>query len=99
MIRHLVLWRLTTEDPAEKALIVAELDARFSALVPLIEGTERLDIRADVGETDGNWDVVLDADYLDAAALEFYQVHPAHVAVAGYVKSVVSGRVCIDFEV
>jgi len=99
MIRHLVLWTLSTDDPAEKARIVAELEAKFTALVPLIDGTERLDIRADVGDTEGNWDVVLDADHRDAEALEYYQVHPAHLDVVDYVKSVVNGRVCIDFEV
>jgi hypothetical protein len=98
MIRHLVLWKLTTHDAEEKAQIVAELARRFSALLPIIDGTQRLDIRADVGDTDGNWDVVLDADYLDAAALEHYQVHPAHLDVAQYVRSVVSDRVCVDFE-
>ena len=73
MIRHLVMWKLTADDPSEKAQIVAELDRRFSALLPIIDGTQRLDIRADLGTTDGNWDVVLDSDFLDATALDFYQ--------------------------
>jgi len=97
MIRHLVLWKLATEDPDEKARVIAEMAQRFGALLPLIDGTERLDIRADLGETDGNWDVVLDSDYRDAAALDAYQVHPAHLEVAAYVKSVVTARVCVDF--
>jgi len=79
--------------------VVAEMAERFGALLPIIDGTERLDIRADLGDTDGNWDVVLDSDYRDAAALAAYQVHPAHVEVAGFVKSVVTARVCVDFEV
>ena len=79
--------------------MVAEMAERFGALLPIIDGTERLDIRADLGDTDGNWDVVLDSDYRDAAALAAYQVHPAHVEVAGFVKSVVTARVCVDFEV
>ena len=99
MIRHLVMWKLTTDDPAEKAQIVAELRRRFTALLPLIDGTQRLDIRADLGDTEGNWDVVLDSEYVDAAALDFYQSHPEHLVVVGYVRSVVSSRVCIDFEV
>jgi hypothetical protein len=99
VIRHLVLWQLAAETPDEKAAVVAELARRFGALVPLIDGTERLDIRADVGTTDGNWDVVLDADYRDAAALDSYQVHPAHQEVVAFVRSVVTARVCIDFEV
>jgi len=99
VIRHLVLWKLAAQDPEEKARVVAEMAERFGALLPIIDGTERLDIRADLGDTDGNWDVVLDSDYRDAAALAAYQVHPAHVEVAGFVKSVVTARVCVDFEV
>lgn len=99
MIRHLVLWKLVAEDPGEKAQIIAELSRRFSALLPIIDGTQRIDIRADLGATAGNWDVVLDADYVDAAALDFYQTHPQHLEVAGYVRSVIRERACIDFEV
>lgn len=99
MIRHLVLWKLADDALADKELIVAEFEQRFGALVPVIDGLERLDIRADLGETDDNWDVVLDGDYRDTAALDAYQVHPAHVEVAAYVRSVVTARACIDYEV
>ena len=99
MIRHLVLWRLAAETPEEKAAVAAELAERFAALVPVIDGTERLDLRADLGHTDGNWDVVLDADYRDEEALEAYQVHPAHQAIVAYVRSVTTARACVDFVV
>jgi quinol monooxygenase YgiN len=99
MIRHLVLWTLAAETPEEKAAVVAEMKSRFDALLPQVDGTERLDIRADLGTTAGNWDVVLDSDYRDAAALDAYQVHPAHLELVAYVKSVTTGRVCVDFEV
>jgi hypothetical protein len=99
MIRHLVFWKFATDDPAEKAAHVADLAARFGALVPVIDGTERIEIRGDLGETEGNWDVVLDSDYRDRAALAAYQVHPAHVEVATHVRSLVVARSCVDFEV
>lgn len=98
MIRHLVLWKLEASTPEEKEIVVEELRARFAALVPQIDGTERLDIRADLGSTEGNWDVVLDSDYRDEEALEYYQAHPAHLEVVQYVKSVVTARACIDFS-
>jgi quinol monooxygenase YgiN len=98
MIRHLVLWKLAAESREEKDIVIDELQARFAALVPQIEGTERLDIRADLGSTEGNWDVVLDSDYRDEAALDFYQAHPAHQEVVQYVKSVTTARACIDFS-
>jgi len=99
MIRHLVLWKLAADADEDRQSIVAELAERFEALVPVIDGLERLEIRADLGETEGNWDVLLEADYRDPAALEFYQSHPAHVDVVGFVRSVTTARACIDFEV
>ena len=47
----------------------------------------------------GNWDVALVADFADRAGLDAYQTHPDHQAVAGYIRSVVSDRVAVDFEV
>ena len=98
MIRHLVLWKLAAESADEKAAVVAELQERFAPLVSLIDGTERLDIRADLDATDGNWDVVLDSDYRDADALDAYQVHPSHQAVVPQIKALVSQRAAVDFE-
>lgn len=99
MIRHLVLWKLADDAVDDKEVILAELERRFGALVPVIDGVERLEIRADIGETDGNWDVLLDGDYRDTAALDAYQAHPAHLEVAAYVRSVVTARACVDVEV
>ncbi len=98
MIRHVVMWRLATDDSAQKAAQIDTLRDRFSALVGVIPGTRSLEIVADVDRTDGNWDVALIGDYDDHAALDAYQVHPAHQEVAAYVRSLVTARVCIDFE-
>ena len=98
MIRHLVLWNLAADADDDKQLLVAELEQRFAAL-EVLDGVERLEIRADIGETDGNWDVVLVGDYRDTAALDAYQGHPAHQEVAAYVRSVVTARACIDYEI
>ena len=59
-----------------------------------------LDIRVgpDVGGG-GNWDVALVADFADEDALNAYVRHPDHQAVVAYVRSVVSDRVAVDFEV
>lgn len=98
MIRHIVMWKLATDDPAQKSAQIDTLRDRFAALVGVIEGTRSLDIVADVDRTDGNWDVALIGDYDDHQALDAYQVHPAHQDVVTYVRSVVSARACIDFE-
>lgn len=99
MIRHLVLWKLSDDATVDRASIAADLAERFGALVPIIDGLERLEIRTDLGEVDGNWDLALDADYRDGAALDAYQAHPEHQTVAAHVRSLVTARACIDFEV
>ena len=99
MIRHIVMWKLQTSDPAEREAQIAEMRARFEALVPIIDGTRSLEVVADVAQTDGNWDVALIGDYDDHAALDAYQVHPAHQEVAAFVRTLVASRVCIDFEI
>ena len=43
---------------------------------------------------------MLDAVFTDAAALQGYAVHPAHVAVAnGKVRPYTAVRTCLDFTV
>ena len=42
--------------------------------------------------------VMLISLFESQAALAAYQVHPAHVKAAGYVKSVMQERICLDFD-
>ncbi|GAB3600068.1 Dabb family protein [Microbacterium tumbae] len=98
-LRHVVTWKLASEDAAERAEQAAEVARRLNALEGVIPGLLAISAGANDLYADVNWDVTLVADFADAAALEAYQVHPAHVEAAGYIKSVVAGRVAVDFEV
>lgn len=98
MIRHVVAWQLATDDAAEKreqGARVAELLLGLDGVVPQIRaisaGPEAL-------YPDANFDVALVADFDSREDLEAYQTHPAHLEVGAYVRSVVSGRVAVDFE-
>ncbi|GAA1637109.1 Dabb family protein [Microbacterium flavum] len=98
MIRHLVAWRLATEDPAEKAAQAQKISADLTALKGVVPSISEIWVGPDVvGGT--NWDVALVADFVDQAALDAYQTHPDHLAVVGYVRSVVSDRVAVDLEI
>jgi heme-degrading monooxygenase HmoA len=46
-----------------------------------------------------DFDVVLISDFDSMDDVHAYQVHPAHQEVAAYIRSVVSGRAAVDFEV
>ncbi len=98
MIRHIVAWRLATEDPAEKAAQgrkIAEVRLALQGVVPPIAAISGgPDV---VGGT--NWDVALVADFAAQAALEAHPTHPDHQVVVAYVRSVVADRVAVDFEI
>ncbi|MGN7948618.1 Dabb family protein [Microbacterium sp. 22215] len=99
MIRHVVTWKLAAEDADERAEQAAEVARRLNALDGVVPQLRSISAGANVAYPDANWDVTLVADVDSIAALEEYQVHPAHEEVVGYVRSVVASRVAVDFEV
>jgi len=45
-----------------------------------------------------NKDIALISSFESVDALNAYQVHPAHVAAAGFVRTVTCDRACFDYE-
>ena len=99
MIRHVVTWKLASEDAAERSEQAAEVARRLNALAGVVPQLLSISAGANSLYPDANWDVTLVADFGSAEALEQYAVHPAHEEVAAYIRSVVASRVAVDFEV
>lgn len=99
MIRHTVMWRLNATTAAEKARSFETIANTLDPLLGVIPGLMSLVVTQDLGDSDGNFDVVLVTEHESAAALEVYQSHPAHVAAGPIVKALVSERACVDSEV
>lgn len=97
-VLHIVSWKLTTADPAEKAEHSAQMAARLGALVGVVDEIRSLRV-GPVVVGGANWDVALVAEFDDQAALGRYQVHPAHVEAGAYVRSVVAERMAVDLFV
>ncbi len=97
-LRHVVAWRLATDDEALRAEQARNISDDLLALRGVVP--EILDLHVGPDVVGGaNWDVALVADFADAAALDAYATHPEHQRVVAYVRSVVSDRVAVDFEV
>jgi len=99
MIRHVVTWKLAAEDAGERAAQAAEVARRLNALDGVVPQLRSISAGTNAAYPDTNWDVTLVADFDSIAALEEYQVHPAHEEVVAYVRSVVASRAAVDFEV
>ncbi len=97
MIRHIVSWRLAADDAGQRAADAEGIRQRLEGLRGVVRA-ERIVVGVDLGATEGNWHVVLDSDFATADDLAAYQVHPAHVEAAAFIRSVVAARSCVDYE-
>ena len=97
MVRHIILWKLKESmTDEEKTAARAEAKRRLEALNGQIEGLISLTVITDRLPS-SNADMMLDSSFTDAEALAGYQVNPKHLEAAGYVRSVVEARLCLDF--
>lgn len=96
MIRHIVMWKLKDENKADNALKIKQ---SLEGLAGKIDGLISAKVYPDIKKDGANFDLCLDSVFVDLEALENYKIHPLHVAIAEFVKSVRTDRACIDFEV
>lgn len=99
MIRHIVLFKLAAEDEAQRRDDAHGIAERLEALETQIAGIQSIRVDRDLGLVEGHWDVALISEHDDNAALEAYQVHPAHKDVFGFISSVISDRAVVDYSV
>ncbi len=98
-IRHVVMWKMADQSKEEKAKLARSLALALAELEGEIGGLRSVTAEPDTLDEAGSWDLVLIADLDDKAALDAYQEHPLHVAVAGKIKAAVVARAAVDFEV
>lgn len=100
MVKHVILWKLREDIPAEELAAVKQgIKDGLEGLVGQVPGL--LDVHVHInGLPTSTVDVMLDSTLESFEALKGYAVHPAHVAVAnGKVRPYTCQRSCLDFEV
>lgn len=98
-IRHVVAFTIAAEDAEVRAQQAAEAARQLNALAGVVPSLISMSAGANVLFPGANWDLVLVADFADEAALDAYQVHPAHEEVVAYIGSVRKDRIAVDFIV
>ena len=98
MVKHVLVWKLKPELTAdEKTAALAKAKKELEALVGVVPGLLKLEVITNpLASSTG--DMLLYSELENAEALAGYQVHPAHVAAATFVRSIVCDRACADFE-
>ncbi|MFT4280483.1 Dabb family protein [Microbacterium sp.] len=98
-IRHVVAWKLAAVDDAVRGEQAAEVARRLTSLVGVVPSIRALSAGPNAAYAQQNVDVAVVIDFDDVQGLDEYQSHPAHQDVAAYIRSVVSHRMAVDFEV
>ena len=99
MIRHIVMWNVRGDTPAEKARGIAQLQRSFEGLRGRIPGLLHLEIGVDVSRIDYACDVVLYSKFESQAALDAYGTHPEHLRVKDEVAELRIARHQVDYVV
>ncbi|QWL27428.1 Dabb family protein [Rathayibacter toxicus] len=97
-IRHVVAWKLNAVDSVQHAEHREQIAKALLDLLPLIPEIESMSVGKNSLFPKDNFDLVLIADYPDVEALNTYIEHPEHRRVAGFIRSLVRERACVDFE-
>ena len=99
IVRHIVMWKFADQPKEARVEVARSLAAALEGLVGEIPGLRSVTAEPDTLDEVGSWDLILIADLEDQAALDAYQVHPAHVAVAGMIKEAAVARSAVDYHV
>lgn len=95
MFTHIAMFRIRPEvDDAERARIRGLL----LELPELISEVRSFEVGEDAGISEGNWDMVVLAQFDDVDGYRAYAAHPDHQPVITAVRSIISERAGIQFE-
>lgn len=98
-IRHIVMWTVVGDTPAEKAPAIDRVRDAFEGLRGQIPGMTLLEIGVDVSRISYACDLVLVTEFETEAALAAYATHPAHLAVRDALEGLRIGRHQVDYPV
>lgn len=99
MVKHIVFWKLkeaVTGDARPETL--RAIKEGFEALPGKIPGLQRIEIGFPFGTGADSADLVLYSEFESRAALEGYDAHPLHKALAPLVRDLRTERRSADYE-
>ena len=99
MVKHIIIWDFKEGmSETDRILNGQKIKAGLESLKGQIDGLLDIKVYNEMLPT-ANGDLVLVSSFRDAASLQGYAVHPAHVRVATeVVRPVTCNRRCADFE-
>ncbi len=98
MVKHIVLFKLRDEAPAEEKLAAMDnFKKAIEALPEKIAVIRKIEVGLNMnpGET---WSIALYSEFDTLDDVKFYATHPDHVAAGKLLANVKESRACVDYE-
>ncbi|MDR5761348.1 Dabb family protein [Caballeronia sp. LZ035] len=98
MIRHIVMWRVRGDTPAERLVALNRVKTSFEGLRGRIPGMSHLEVGLDHSRVDYACDAVLVTEFDSQEALEAYASHPEHLRVRTELGDLRTARFQVDYQ-
>ncbi|HBO07060.1 MULTISPECIES: Dabb family protein [Bacteroides] len=99
MVKHIVLFKLKDEAPAdEKLAAMNNFKKAIEALPAKISVIRKIEVGLNINPAE-TWSIALYSEFDTLDDVKFYATHPDHVAAGKLIAEVKESRACVDYEV
>lgn len=99
MVKHIVLFKLREDVPAEQRLeAMRSFKAAIEALPERISCIRKVEVGLNVNPSEA-WNIALYSEFDSLDDVKRYAVHPDHVAAGKLLAEVKESRACVDYEI
>ena len=98
MVKHIVLFKLKEDVPAQKKLeAMRSFKAAIEALPQRIEVIRKEEVGLNINPSEA-WNIALYSEFDTLDDVKLYAAHPDHVAAGKLLAEVKESRACVDYE-
>lgn len=98
MVKHIVLFKLREDVPAEKKLdAMRSFKAAIEALPERIPVIRKVEVGLNINPSEA-WHIALYSEFDSLDDVKLYAAHPDHVAAGKLLAEVKESRACVDYE-
>lgn len=99
MVKHIVLFKLKDEAPAdEKLAAMNSFKAAIEALPAKISVIRKIEVGLNINPAEA-WSIALYSEFDTLDDVKYYATHPDHVAAGKLITAVKESRACVDYEI
>lgn len=100
MVKHIVMFKFKDmaegKNGLENATKAKEMLEALQGIIPTLKAS-KISLNSEKA-TPANYELVLETEFDDMEGLSAYAVHPEHLKVVAFIKSVIASRACVDYE-